>query len=78
MAKIYPINPVYGVYLTDDGQIVPVNSKGIIDLDDREELLKLMLASAVEIDYLHGELVRAASSIGEALKVMRPPSSPVA
>lgn len=67
MAKSYPINPNFGVFLADDGRIIPMTNEGPIDLSDTEALLQLALAAAVEVSYLEDELHRAADGISEAL-----------
>lgn len=76
MAKSYPINPNFGIILTDDGRIIPMTNDGPIELSDTEALLQLALAAAVEVDYLEGELHRAANGISEALAEFARPTPP--
>lgn len=79
MAKSYPINPNFGIILTDSGNIIAMTDEGPIDPSDGEKLLQLALAAAVEISYLEGELHRVAGSISDALaEFARPAPKPAA
>lgn len=71
MAREFPINASYGVILTDEGSVIPVNSEGPIDLEDRDELLQLVLAAAVETEFLHSELKDALGGFRSAMESLR-------
>lgn len=76
MAKSYPINPNFGIILTDSGNIIAMTDDGPIDPSDSEKLLQLALAAAVEVNYLEGELHRVAGSISDALAEFARPILP--
>lgn len=76
MAKSYPINPNFGIILTDSGNIIAMTNEGPIDPSDSDKLLQLALAAAVEVSYLEGELRGVADSISDALAEFARPTPP--
>jgi len=57
MTAAFQISDSYGVVLTDTGRVLPYGPSGeLIDSSDSEGLLQLVLAAAVELRVLRGEL----------------------
>lgn len=57
MTAAFQISDSYGVVLTDAGRVLPYGPSGeLIDASDSEGLLQLVLAAAVELRVLRGEL----------------------